>query len=207
MECRIYGASRISRDNIDSLIEWCNTGVGMPMLSYHSKNINKDELLEFIDIARPFLERQTDMQIRTEYNHFNLFCKDPKVLEEIDSALHKWIFKISGPTTDEELNFLLEAGQKKILRDSLPKNGFKFKVYLKTSVPVGVKESFVKWCELRTDSVQLAKTTKRWLENGVGYVQSPFINVKDEKSLSMVSLFLSGYIRKVQEMVLREDVI
>ena len=56
-----------------------------------NSNVYADDLIE-------------EIQIRVENSHLNLFCKDPSVLEEIDNALEQWIRKISGPTTQEELN-------------------------------------------------------------------------------------------------------
>jgi len=86
VECRQAGASRIIHSGIDSCKEWCNTGKGTPF-GHYNKTPDTVTFLEFINAVEPFLDRKEEVQIRVENCHFNLFCKDPSVLEEIDNAL------------------------------------------------------------------------------------------------------------------------
>jgi enoyl-[acyl-carrier protein] reductase I len=47
-------------------------------------------------------------------------------------AVSEWVKKISGPTTQEELEFLLSNGHKKILCDTYPKEMYKYRVFFKS---------------------------------------------------------------------------
>ena len=119
ISCKINGGSKISIWGLESTRRWCNS----PSKSHlkHEKDIDKPDLLAFLEAVTPFIKNE-NVQIRVESNNFNLFCKDPSILKEIDSRLKKWILQIEGPTTQEEYDFLLENGYKKILVDNLPKD-------------------------------------------------------------------------------------
>jgi hypothetical protein len=172
--------------------------------SYYNKPAPK-EFLAFINAVEPFIERKEEIQIRVEGAHFNLFCKDPAILEEIDNALSKWVHKIVGPTTLEELEFMMSNGHKKILRDELPKLKYRYRVFFKSKFPADKRSSFLVWANKYYDKIEISDSSYDWLKGTKWYVQDPFMYVEDDKMLSMAGLFLSGYIKKVEEFILREN--
>jgi len=190
IECKIEGASSINRYGLSTF--------GL------SKRINRVELGHFTSAVLPFLKRK-DLQFRTEGSHFNIFCRDTQVLEELDDALYKWIIKITGPTTQEELAFVLENGPKKILCDRLPKDQFKYRIYFKTKFPEDKKASFLSWAANFEDRVIVSPTSKAWLSGQRMWAQDPFAYVKDEKTLSMIGLHLTGYVKRVEQFVERKQ--
>jgi hypothetical protein len=204
VECRQAGASRIIHSGIDSCKEWCNTGKGAPVVPL-SKTLDTVTFLEFINAVEPFLDRKEEIQIRVENCHFNLFCKDPSVLEEIDNALDQWIKKISGPTTQEELKFLLSNGHKKILCDTYPKDMYKYRVFFKSKFSPDKRSAFLIWADKYGNNIVISETSRRWLMSQRNYAQDPFMYVIDDKMLSMIGLYLSGYVKKTEEFILREN--
>jgi hypothetical protein len=204
VECRQVGASRIVHSGVDAVREWCATGKGMSFDRTSALQINKADYLEFTNLVAPFLSNP-DVKIRVEGSHFNLFCIDKSILEIIDNDLNKWIRKISGPTTDEELAFMLSNGHKKILRDVFPKEKYKYRIYFKSRFPADKRSSFVMWADKYGDKLDISETSRRWLIGNRHYTQDPFMYVEDDKMLSMVGMYLSGYIKKVEEFILRED--
>jgi hypothetical protein len=172
---------------------------------HYNKPPDKVLFLEFVNAIEPFLDRKDEVQIRVENSHFNLFCKDPAVLEEIDNAVNKWVQKISGPTTQEELEFLLSNGHKKILCDALPKDMYKYRVFFKSRFPADKRSAFAIWASKYGDSLLISDTSLRWLNSQRHYAQDPFMYVIDDKMLSMVGLYLSGYVKKTEEFILREN--
>jgi len=206
VECRQSGASRVIHSGITSCKEWCHAGTGM-QFGHYNKPPDRVLFLEFINAIEPFLSRKDEVQIRVENSHFNLFCKDPIVLEEIDNALNKWVRKISGPTTQEELEFLLSNGHKKILCDTLPKDMYKYRVFFKSRFPADKRSAFATWADKYGDNVLISETSRRWLISQRHYAQDPFMYVVDDKMLSIVGLYLSGYVKKTEEFILRENVL
>ncbi len=207
VECTVRGASRIDKLSIGFLKKWCiSDKIDAPFKGPGYDKIDKAEFLSFINAAESFLDR-SDLQIRKESSHFNIFCKDMAVLEEIETKLKPWLRKISGPTTTEELEFLLSNGHKKVLCDTLPKQGYKYKVYFKYKFPADKRINFLNWAANYQDKIIISITSKKWLLGSKYYVQSPFMYVKDEKMLSLVGMFLSGYVSRVDEFIERNTVL
>jgi hypothetical protein len=207
VECLQAGASRIVHSGAAVCKEWCLTGKGLQFTPYQLRILDKVKFASFIDAAEKFLDMKENVQIRVEGSHFNLFCKDPATLEEIDNALSQWIHKIVGPTTPEELEFLLSNGHKKILRDELPKEKYKYRIYFKSRFPADKRVSFVSWADKYGDKLDISGTSRRWLLGQRHYAQDPFMYVDDDKMLSMAGMYLSGYVKKVEEFILRENVL
>ena len=205
VECRQVGASRIVHGGVDVVREWCATGKGMHVDRLSALQIDKADYLEFTNLVAPYIDNPA-VKIRVEGSHFNLFCIDKSILETIDKDLNKWIRKISGPTTDEELEFLLNNGHKKILRDVLPKEKYKYRVYFKSKFPADKRLSFITWADKYGDKLDISDTSRRWLLSNRQWAQDPFMYVEDDKMLSMAGMYLSGYVKKVEEFILRENV-
>jgi len=205
VECIQVGASRVIHSGVGLCRQWCETGKGMRFTSYDPKITDTDKFLKFVNAIEPFLDRKEEVQIRVESSHLNLFCKDPSVLEEIDNALEQWIRKISGPTTKEELEFLLSNGHKKILCDTYPKDMYKYRVFFKSKFSPDKRSAFLIWADKHKNKLLISETSRRWLMSQRYYAQDPFMYVIDDKMMSMVGLYLSGYVKKTEEFILREN--
>ena len=205
VECIQAGASRVIHSGVGLCRQWCETGKGMRFTSYDPKITDADEFLKFVNAIEPFLDRKEEVQIRVESSHLNLFCKDHSVLEEIDNALEQWIRKISGPTTKEELEFLLSNGHKKILCDTYPKDMYKYRVFFKSKFSPDKRSAFLIWANKYGDKLLISESSVRWLKSHRHYVQDPFMYVIDDKMMSMIGLYLSGYVKKTEEFILREN--
>lgn len=205
VECIQAGASRVVHSGVGLCRQWCDTGKGMRFSQGDIGIMDAKKFLAFVDAVEPFLDRKEEVQIRVENSHLNLFCKDPNVLEEIDDALDQWIRKISGPTTQEELEFLLSNGHKKILCDTYPKDMYKYRVFFKSKFSPDKRSAFLTWADKHGYSILISETSRRWLMSQRHYAQDPFMYVIDDKMLSMVGLYLSGYVKKTEEFILREN--
>ena len=222
VECYQPGSSRIIRSSKKIVDLWC-TGVDTNISKYwdqlYSYNrvlpletrtvILKEELLAFSNAVEPYLDCPR-VQIRTEGSKFNLFCKDKETLESISRDLEKWITKINGPVNQEEYDYLMQNGRRKIICDQLPKNGlFQYRVYLSLKWSAEERIKFYNWAK-NSDNFDIPQGTESWL---LGIPPShkwkqinPFIYVKNEKPLTMVNLFAGSNIRKIEEFVLRNTI-
>ena len=208
--CSIEGANRLTYLGADSVRLFCSGQPSDAMPHWMRKSRlskeDKEKLLQFTDNVEPFLTMKDQVQIRAEGRHFNLFCKDPVLLETIHKALAPWVIDIYGPTTKEELDFMLDNGHKKILRDVLPKDGYRYKVYFKDLWPPNSRKEFGIWAEKFPDKISITDGSRRWVR-GDNWTYNPFMYVKDDKTLSMVGLMISGHVRKVEEFILRENLV
>jgi hypothetical protein len=169
----------------------------------------KANLLAFSNAVEPYLNFP-DVQIRTEGSNFNLFCKDKETLERISRDLEKWIIQINGPVNQEEYDYLMQSGRRKIICDQLPKNGtFQYRVYLKSKWSEEERVKFYNWAS-NSSNVNIPRGAEDWLlgipPRHKWNQPNPFIYVKDEKSLTMVNLFAGSNVRKIEEFVLRNTI-
>lgn len=206
VECLLPGASRIIHAGPALIRSWCVYGNGMYVSPHDLKRIDKVALLAFTDAVEQFIGRN-DVKIRVEGSHFNLFCSDYTILADIDAQLHQWIKKISGPTSKEEYDFLMSNGHKKILCENLPHEKYKYRIYFKSKFPADKRLSFVSWADKYGEKIEISETSRRWLLGSRHWAQDPFMYVDDDKMLSMAGIYLSGYVKKVEEFIPRSIVL
>ena len=211
IECSINGASRLSYLGASATRDFCLGKSSTYIPSWMPKTKvsleEKKDLLEFTSCIEPFLQLKGELQTRAEGRRFNIYCKDRVLLDNIYAAIEQWAVGVHGPTTEEELKFMLSNGHKKILRDTLPKDGYQYRIYLKTSWDAGKRIAFLNWADKFSETIIIADGTRDWFKNNKRWVYNPFIYVKDEKTLTMVGLFTSGHVKKVEEFILRENLV
>lgn len=173
----------------------------------YGKQVSPEEVREvekFRLAIISFLKK--DIKYRAEYNHFNIFCDDKKLLEQIYKKLAPWIEHIYGPQNDEELEYLINNGRKKRVCDKLPFSKFEYRVYFKTNTPLILKESFKNWIVKYNGKIQCSESTLRWLTDDHKYFQGPFCYVEDSATLTMLGLFLANHIKITEQFVLRKGI-
>lgn len=215
IECWIRGSSRISRQGIALTKAFCrgDSNISMPYRSpYQPRSLyssldkhEKADLLKFVNAIEPFLKLTDQLQTRAESGTYNIFCKDLVLLETIHDALQPWIRQVVGPTTDEELDFMLDNGHKKILRDVLPHSEYQYKIYFKYPWHEDERRAFFEWTKLYPNNIIVTDSSRRWLEEN-RWAYNPFMYVKDPKTMTMVGLNISGHVRRVEEFVLRNGI-
>jgi hypothetical protein len=211
--CSIQGANRLTFLGIDEVRQFCSgkRTDAMPFWMRASKlsKEDKNELLQFTNNIEPYLnlKKTGQGQIRAEGRHFNIFCKDPVLLETIHAAVEPWVIGVYGPTSKEELDFMLDNGHKKILRDVLPKDEFRYKVYFKYTWAHESRQDFLKWADKFPEKISIRDGSRKWMNNKNDWANNPFMYVKDDKTLSMIGLMISGQVKKVEEFILRENLV
>lgn len=211
IECYISGASRLKWLGVETTKNFCLNKPTPSLWSWQNNDKlslkDKAALLEFTTGIEPFITLKDQLQIRVEGRRYNIFCKDRVLLENIYNAVFPWVQRVSGPTTEEELNYMLDNGYRKILRDVLPKYIYQYRVYFKESWKTEDRNRFLAWAMKNSNIVDVSKGTKKWLEGEQRWVYNPFIYVKDAPTLTMVGLHSSGNVKRVEEFILRENLV
>jgi hypothetical protein len=57
------------------------------------------------------------------------------------------------------------------------------------------------------EKIHISKSSDRWLESKYKYVQEPFFYVRDQETYSMISLYISEKIKKVEQYILKDKVL
>jgi hypothetical protein len=164
------------------------------------------DLLAFTYAVEPFVGLKDQLQIRCENSHYNIYCNDLVLLETIHNALELWVLRVVGPTTEEERNFMLDNGYKKILRDVLPYGDFHYKIYFKYTWDVEDRRAFFKWIQQYPDNFVVKYSSEKWL-SGDRWTYNPYMYVKDAKTVTMVGLKISNHVKRVDEFILRENLV
>jgi hypothetical protein len=151
------------------------------------------------------LDRKEEVQIRAEGSHFCLFCKDPALYNTIVKELGSWIRAVYEPESIEQLSFLLDNENKRVLCDVIPYEKYVYKVVMR-NVASNIKEQFYTWSKKYGDDIKISPT-EYWMTGGYSYKQDPFFYVKDSKMLTMTHLFLGNNIRRVYEYVPRDTLV
>lgn len=161
-----------------------------------------DPLRNFVGSVAPFLENK-NIKIRMENSHFNLYTNDLDLVIQINNRMSSWIKKISGPTTQEEIDFLNKFEGKKVLCKNLPYMKYQYKIFINFhDMNQEEKENFWRWSKNYEYKLQISKLTERYLTGKSMWAsREPYIYVDNNKTLTIVSLYLGKRIKKVQEYV------
>lgn len=173
--------------------------------NWWSKEVDKRNLGAFLEQVGPFLNR-TDLQIRTERSSFNIFCSDPNLFKQLCNAVGYWTVEIHEPASEQEREFMVDNNAKKVLCKELPHGLYSYKVYLKTSIPVSIRESFLKWHNNYEGKILIPKQVSKWLNSKGAWTSSPYIYVANSSTLSMVGLFLGNGVLRVEEFIPRSSI-
>lgn len=165
----------------------------------------KEEISNFYSKVKSLFGSE-DCQIRVEGAHFNIFLKDKVLLDQLSINLDPWIRTIHGPSTDEELGFIMSNGHKKRVCTAYPKEKYQYRIYIRERMKVDLRESFYTWTQKYGNKIDMPPTTKRWLSGDRAWAQNPYIYLEDGPMLTMTSLFLGENVRIIEEFILRSSI-
>ena len=204
VECLVTASSRIVRYGIGPVLDYCD-GKAVS-LGYSKIAVDKDKLRAFTNAVMSYLDRKEEVQIRAEGSKFCLLCKDPTVYNSILKDLSPWLWTVYEPETPDQLTFLLDNENKRVLCDVIPHEKYVYKVVMR-NVASNVKLQFHEWAKKYGDDIKISPTTEEWMTGRYSYKQDPFFYVKDSKMLTMTHLFLGNNIRKVYEYIPRDTLV
>lgn len=205
VECIIPGANKITIYGHQHVINWCDGLVDSIGRYDSTRHINKEKLKMFLTAVKPYIDDKENIQIRTEGGHFNLFFKDPSLLDSMVTSLREWIRYVYEPGSEKELEFLLDNENKKVLCDTIPHEKYTYKVVLR-NISANTRAQFYQWTQsYGEEKIKISKETVKWLEGKYFYKQDPFFYVADGSMLTMTRLFLGDGVRKVYEYVPRNE--
>jgi len=203
--CVINGAGQLMRASTASQSRLMLGGSWATYGNRNHINANPQELREFLHAVQPFLNR-TDVKSRVEGRHFNIFCGDVVLLNQITTALNTWVTEIHSPDTDTELDFILENGHKAMLCDALPHGRYMYKVVFKHATTRELRQKFYDWSRNYGDRVNISKNNTEWFRGNRGWVQTPFMYVEDSQLLTMVGMFMGDAVQSVIKFITRDSI-
>jgi hypothetical protein len=200
IETSVPGASLVKRWGINEARKFCiddNTG----RYSRNYSEVAKKNLLDFIIKVEPFITG--DLQIRAEWDTLSFYLNDINLYNNILDSLEKYVVSVSKPSGNTDLA-ALENGSKIILCNDYPHGKYRHRVYIRYRMPPWQRTSFLEWLKNYEGTIQASAGTIKWLGNGSPYFQDPFVYVADRSQLLLVTLFLGGHVRSIQDFVISD---
>ena len=200
IETKTPGASLIKHWGFEKVKSVCEKG--SPRLFGRSFGPDeKQSLLEYITAIQPYFG--SDLKTRVEYDRLDYFVNDVKLYKELSTILEKWVVSITEPDSETDIESL-QAKASTVLCNQLPHNKYRYKVYIRSGMPVHQRQQFKIWLENYGDKVQYSKSTTEWLDGKTYYSQCPFIYVEDQGLLLMAKMYLGNWAQKTHEFVIRD---
>lgn len=160
--------------------------------------------VDFYKVSEKYYQDKS-IKVRTEHSITSFYFKDESFIETMKTELKRWIREIHQPASSLDQEFLLN-NPKKVVCDFYPKKKYRYCVYIKNTMPASKRQSFYDWfVKNNNDSMSITGSTQRWLQQRKNYGEF-YIRVEDEKTLLLVNMFLSEYIIKTVEYVLRNSI-
>ncbi len=198
IRCTCKGSWMIKRLGIYETVKQCTT-IKNNLVQLHK--VDPTRLMSFLNDVEIFLDK--DISVRCEGSIFSIYCKDETLFNQMCKRLSSWITEVHVPANDAEQAFMIENEHKKVLCNRLPFETYHYKVYIKATVPVNLRENFYKWMLNYQGKIQAPVRVGDWLSGRKMWVVNPSLYVKDAPTLSMVGMFLGDRISKVEEFVPR----
>jgi hypothetical protein len=153
---------------------------------YNVKSLSDENGLSYVKSIYSLLSAANDYSIRVESPILSIYTNDMDLinrLADLNQNLTKYIcvpaFNLNpGEVFSRKLNFL-------------------YKVHF--GITTQNYKNFVEWCE-NTNKVRITKKSKNLLSRDRSYLGGYFY-VKDEKTLTMVKIFLGSTIKKIETIV------
>ena len=197
-----HNSANICRLGILRTQAWIN---GNEFDKWAFRGSEKSEVQHFVNCYKQI--DFNNVLTRAEGKSVSIFAENREDTYKIVEIMKEWVVHLTEPASDNECEFLLENGHKKILCSALPKDGmYRYRVYIKQNMQLSTREKFYEWMQKFPLKFNISITTKKWLTGARHYVQSPFFYVSDQKMLSMVGLYLGNHVQRVEEFIVRTSI-
>lgn len=195
--CNIQGCWILRSYGYEKTQEFCSTQRWK--YSNWKPSIDRDNLLAFMNVID---SHKSAAKFRFEHDFFDVYVETEEKYREFQAILEPWITGTCEPENQQALEFLLEKqNSKKVICNKLPHGLYKFKIHLRYKTDPEIRKNFLAWSKNYGNKIRIPEQTSQWLEYDSRWQWNPFLYVADNGTLSMVSLFLSGSVTKVEEYI------
>lgn len=167
--------------------------------------VEKEKLSEIINLMPDYMDRK--IKTRTEFDKLHFYLTDYAEYDKIYKHFEKWVYSITKPASDSELNQLFSKNHI-VLCDRIPYNLYVFKVILNECfLSEDKKADMLDYFLRHGDAYMIKPDTIKWLSNKMHHLYDPYVYVKDSKYLLMLQLYLGSAVMRTYEFALRDTAI
>lgn len=152
-----------------------------------------------------YIDNISNIKIRIEGPHANFFTDSMELVEEICNRLQGAVEAVYAPASENELTAFSE-NKKLVIVKCLPHKTFTHRITIKRFTPVSTRETLKRWLEnLPEGSIKTTFKFDTFLSS-CGSYSHPYFYIKDEKTVSMISLMIGSYIHSIEKFVLSSSI-
>lgn len=169
------------------------------------KTFDKASVIKYHSDILGFLGKE--LKFRISGNRIDIYLKDYKLYCDIQNSMESYIVTVYEPASDHELS-TLEQNTKIVLCNQYPHDNFKYKITFK-SMPSSIRLNLINWAKkYKNGEILVNKSTYTYFEGlSQRHQFSPhYFYVKNEKMKTMATLAAQGYVRRIEEFVLRSSI-
>lgn len=203
ISCNLRGVWVLRSFGLAAVKEYCKTGE-IKKNVYWDTQIDRKSFSDFLMVLEPLLN---DLKIRIEHSFLDIYIDNRTLYNTLLQSLEPWLRSAWEPANDEELEFLLkQQNSKKIVCKELPYKKYQYKVHLRYRTDIETRNRFFSWMLNYGNKIYAPGKTQGWLQYDNRWAWSPFLYVEDLGTLSMVCLFLSGAVVRVEEFIPKRSI-
>ena len=168
---------------------------------------HKDQLIKIGLFLESALEGK-EYQIRAEGYNACIFTNDLQLVERLKSGLFTYVTEVHAPINDAHAAFL-KSNKNKVICDEYPHENYKFKIHFKNGeIKEPFTTNFLNWANNYGDKIHIPKGTTKMLKGqSHNYFYGQYYYAKDDKIASMAMMFMGHHLNKVEEFVLKSEVV
>ena len=166
---------------------------------------NHKNLVKFIDTAGDLLTNKK-IKSRCESDTISFYSEEYSIHEAIHKKLSEWVIVVTEPENNASLKKLTEKKHIVLCR-SIPYGKFQYRVHLNPYMPREDRVKFHKWLDNYKKYIGISTNCKEWLEGNYSWMNSPVINIQDNKHLAFIQLYLGKNLKKTEHYIVRSTLI
>jgi hypothetical protein len=196
----VQGANLIRIFSLDEIKHFCATGELKIKTWWKIKEGIREDLGSFINVFEPWIPK---VKYRCEGPVCDIYIDNTDDYNSLKEILSPFLSEIWEPANQQELNFLINSGTKKIVCDELPYKKYRYKLYIKFRIDPDLRKNFGEWIKNYKGKIRSTPQTEEWILEKNHWPWNPCVYIEDQPTLSMVGMFLGAAVHKVEEYIPR----
>jgi hypothetical protein len=205
----VPGASLIVLKGVEDTKKYCSSNkqpwdfTGYQSFVYR-RAVSKASLLRYVNLLEPYIGQ--NIKLRAEKDSINIFTDNYKLYLDIQKSLKEFVISVHEPENTNELDALLNTSGI-IICDQYPLKKYRYRVYLKSSMPGAARTSLYNWAiRFQDTQIHINEGAQQFLCYPKKSWGDHYLYLQDKKMITMVALAAQGHIRKTEEFVLRSSI-
>jgi hypothetical protein len=175
-----------------------------PLIDDFLAEESQDDMSQFVRTSWDFLKKA--QHTRFGGNRIYMYFNDPANLANMPEDTKRFVHEVWAPKNKQHLDYIL-ANCNKIICKKLPKNKYRYKITLKSSMSKANRQIFIEWAnKYSNDNIHLTRSTDAWMRGEKYYLPIPYFYVSDQSMVTMSCMILGQSVGKIEEFTVKSEI-